>query len=281
MARAILFCVSVPNGVQGEAGSRLVVRNFNQWTGDFSRTDAIGAFVRNFGSTTLTMRIAIDGPGGWFASTNAAAHTLIPGTDWTWVVFSLDPADLTNTFGQGGNNVAATLADVTELRILNSAAPNFRADTSIANAGVDNITALVDSTITSGDGNYSFGVLPGSYTVQFTLPAGRLFSPQDQGNDDVDSDADPATGSVGPIVVNSGDDNDTVDAGMFTPQLTVSIVAASISEGDGPRRHHGYCDSQHRHDESADRATGQQRYDGSHRAGVDYHPRRSVHLLAV
>ncbi|MHC5112666.1 MAG: SdrD B-like domain-containing protein, partial [Planctomycetota bacterium] len=164
------------NGGSG-AGGRLVIRNLSQWTGDLSRTDSIGANVKNLGSTDLLFRIAVNGPGGWFASTNAAAQAMAAGTDWSWLAFSLDPADFTNAFGQGGTDLAATLAEVSELRLLHSAAPNFRADPIVASAGVDNITALVDSQTTAGDGNYSFSVLPGSYHVQFITPAGRVLSP--------------------------------------------------------------------------------------------------------
>ena len=63
--------------------SRLVVRNQTQWQTDLSGMDAIEADVKNLGNTDLLMRIAINGPGGWFASTNVASQPIAAGTDST------------------------------------------------------------------------------------------------------------------------------------------------------------------------------------------------------
>ena len=58
-------------------------------------------------------------------------------------------------------------------------------------------TALTDDT-----GRYWFdGLTPGEYSINFALPnAGWTFSPQDQGDDALDSDPDPATGTTAPFV---------------------------------------------------------------------------------
>ena len=59
---------------------------------------------------------------------------------------------------------------------------------------------FVATTTTAADGSYSFtNLIPGDYYVDFTLPSGYMFSPQDQGGDDsVDSDADTTTGDCQP-----------------------------------------------------------------------------------
>jgi len=68
-------------------------------------------------------------------------------------------------------------------------------------------------------------LLPGSYTVLFTTPAGRTWTLQDVGaNDAVDSDAD-AAGNAGIHVVTAGATNDTVDAGLVPPVVPPGVGA--------------------------------------------------------
>ena len=91
-----------------------------------------------------------------------------------------------------------------------------------------------DTTTTGGSGNYSFTILPpGDYIVEFMAPSGSAFTAQDQGNDDaVDSDADESTGRTGTITLASGEDNTTVDAGLFTPVSIGDLVFEDVN-GDG------------------------------------------------
>ena len=76
---------------------------------------------------------------------------------------------------------------------------------------------FVATTTTAGDGSYGFtNLVPGDYYVDFTLPSGYMFSPQDQGGDDtVDSDADVATGETITTTLTSGEDDPTWDAGLI------------------------------------------------------------------
>ncbi|MEZ4984509.1 MAG: SdrD B-like domain-containing protein [Saprospiraceae bacterium] len=53
--------------------------------------------------------------------------------------------------------------------------------------------------------------------VKFTTPAGFEPSPEDEGNDATDSDADPVTGQTGIVNLTSGEDDTTVDAGVYRP----------------------------------------------------------------
>ncbi|MGB9738108.1 SdrD B-like domain-containing protein, partial [Chloroflexus sp.] len=76
----------------------------------------------------------------------------------------------------------------------------------------------VMTTTTDINGLYLFNnLLPGEYYVVFdNLPANRSFTRADQGNDDaLDSDANPLDGRTGVIRLVSGDNNQTVDAGIF------------------------------------------------------------------
>lgn len=145
-----------PPGTSGQ-GSRMTFFNQLQWTGDYTAAGvtAIAVDLKNLSvSETLHLRLAIDGGsyttsidfiGGKFAT--AASISLAPGSDWTRVVFSLLPGDLIPVCSPGpicslGNDVQATLADVTELRLLNSEIPDWNGLQVVGTLGFDNIQAL-------------------------------------------------------------------------------------------------------------------------------------------
>jgi LPXTG-site transpeptidase (sortase) family protein len=75
----------------------------------------------------------------------------------------------------------------------------------------------VASTTTDVNGLYSFtNLVPGNYTIHFTLPANNHFSVANTGADDtLDSDANPATGWTDTVSLTSGQNDDTWDAGMY------------------------------------------------------------------
>ncbi|MEP7237313.1 MAG: SdrD B-like domain-containing protein [Ferruginibacter sp.] len=99
--------------------------------------------------------------------------------------------------------------------------PDFGLD-GIAGNGDDALP--VASMITDQNGQYLFeNLLPGTYQVAFTtIPTGITFTQQDTGgNDNLDSDVNPATGLTGNIVLAAGDINLTVDAGLFKPRAVI------------------------------------------------------------
>ena len=75
---------------------------------------------------------------------------------------------------------------------------------------------LLATTTTNVFGYYEFtGLMPGSYVVEFELPAGYNFSPPDLGFDDgLDSDADINSGRTEIINLGEGDDISEFDAGL-------------------------------------------------------------------
>jgi subtilisin-like proprotein convertase family protein len=109
--------------------------------------------------------------------------------------------------------------------------------------GIDGVTvhllnssnAIVGTTTTAGGGFYSFFVTPaGTYSIEFVLPTGFTFSPQDQGGDDTkDSDANTATGRTAQFTVTSGVIDNTRDAGMFATGVgTYSFTSTGITIND-------------------------------------------------
>ncbi|HWQ19359.1 MAG TPA: SdrD B-like domain-containing protein [Methanotrichaceae archaeon] len=75
----------------------------------------------------------------------------------------------------------------------------------------------VPSNATGQNGSYSFtSLVPGKYYVIFGKPADYVFSPASQGTDTtIDSDVCVITGQTGDIQLDSGQTNDTVDAGIY------------------------------------------------------------------
>ncbi len=94
------------------------------------------------------------------------------------------------------------------------------------------------STTSDNNGNYSFMVQPGSYTIRSERPPNNFFSDQDAGGDGVDSDVDPATGFTDPFDVVDAD-IDTIDIGL-QPTATVGdfvwedLDANGIQDVDEP-----------------------------------------------
>jgi uncharacterized repeat protein (TIGR01451 family) len=92
----------------------------------------------------------------------------------------------------------------------------------------------IATTTTDADGRYLFdGLWPGDYQVRFVAPAETVFAPRDRGGDDgLDSDADPVTGTSAPVVLRSGGDDRTIDAGLIPVGSVGDTVFADI-DGDG------------------------------------------------
>jgi chitodextrinase len=97
----------------------------------------------------------------------------------------------------------------------------------VGEPGIPNVTvqllnasnATVSTTTTDTHGYYLFSNFASeSYSIQFVLPQGYLFSPAHQGpNDTKDSDADPFTGKTPLTVFNPAVNDTSWDAGMYVP----------------------------------------------------------------
>ena len=138
-------------------GRRLTFFNTDQWQGDYTAAGitAIAMDVKNFSpNEVLNLRLGING--GFVDSTGTSIIggtfttsiiSLVSSPNWTRVVFSLLPGDLiASDVGKSsntpGNDVQATLANVWELRLLNSATASWAGAPVTATLGVDNIQAV-------------------------------------------------------------------------------------------------------------------------------------------
>jgi uncharacterized repeat protein (TIGR01451 family) len=81
----------------------------------------------------------------------------------------------------------------------------------------DGAGAQLATTTTDANGNYLFSSLqPGTYSVGFTVPAIYTLTLQTQGTDQaVDSNPDRTTGRAAPVTLAAGDNNLTIDAGVY------------------------------------------------------------------
>lgn len=76
--------------------------------------------------------------------------------------------------------------------------------------------AVVATTVSGADGAYAFtGLTPATYSVRFLAPAGYAFTGQELGGDQtLDSNVD-ANGNSRGVTLGSGENNPTLDAGLF------------------------------------------------------------------
>jgi len=121
----------------GLAGSKLAAFNTSQWAGDYvtAGITGISADLKNLGSTSLNIRVKLDGPGGSFFSVSSIP--LPAASAWTSVSFPLGAADLT-----GGANYNATMGGVTKLWFFHNPAAAFPPPTTASDLGVDNVAPV-------------------------------------------------------------------------------------------------------------------------------------------
>ncbi|MGI9601166.1 MAG: SdrD B-like domain-containing protein [Acidimicrobiales bacterium] len=139
-----------------------------------------------------------------------------------------------NNFGEHGSTVAGRVWDD-----LDGDGVDDANEPGVAEVTVNLLDAdgnVVATTTTGPDGSYRFDdVLPGDYEVEFERPDGKVLSPQDAGDDGVDSDPDIVTGRV-PVSVSVGEDVTDIDAGMpdaendLAIELTVDDPNPSIGD---------------------------------------------------
>jgi len=143
------FLRNESSGIGGPGGRMAQFNVGEQWIGDYTAAGVttFEAQLANFGDTPLNMRLAIAtgpnlGPGRstWFASTDA----MVLPADGQWHIFTLELTDTGLEQVGGSGSLAKVLADVTEIRLVSSATPDFRGDRVAGILGVDDVRALGD-----------------------------------------------------------------------------------------------------------------------------------------
>lgn len=83
------------------------------------------------------------------------------------------------------------------------------------------VSTATTATILGLDGYYLFDpVVAGTYYIEFVLPTGYVFTPQDQvGTEATDSDANTVNGRTADIVMTGPTTNLDLDAGMYLPKI--------------------------------------------------------------
>ena len=124
------------------AGSQLVAFNTAQWDGNYlsAGVTSITVDLKNTGTTDLTMRLAFRGPDltTWFVTN--LGFDLTAGSAWQQAQFSLAEFDLTRVAGT--QTYATTFGNVSEMRLLDNPALDFRGAPVVASVLVDNIAAV-------------------------------------------------------------------------------------------------------------------------------------------
>ncbi|MFD2727310.1 T9SS type A sorting domain-containing protein [Hyunsoonleella rubra] len=140
----------------GGGGSKMVMFNPNiDWGGNYTSAGiiAITCDVR-VSTNTLNLRVAMEGSGGRISSANSV--DVAPSSSWSSIVLPITVSDMALA---GGTDIAATLANVTELRILSNTSPNWRGASIDARLEIDNITAV--TTLSTDDfTSNSFKIYP-------------------------------------------------------------------------------------------------------------------------
>jgi uncharacterized repeat protein (TIGR01451 family) len=114
-------------------------------------------------------------------------------------------------------------------------------ETGIAGATVTVFNAASDTiagtTMTSGAGNYSFDLMPGTYYIVFDTPPGFARTPADAGDDTSDSDAAISDGRSASVTLAGGQSDLSLDAGFHQPAAIRGHVLADTDDdgiGDAP-----------------------------------------------
>ena len=170
------------------------------------------------------------GPYAPNANDTCTAQRVVSGNYTNIATAKGTPADI---FGTKISNTDVTDTDDAKVSLNGSLGDRVWVDANgdgiqnIGEVGLGNVTVnlrngsggLISSTTTNGSGIYGFTNLSaGNYIVEFVLPSGRVFTSKGVGGDpSVDSNANTANGRSDVIALGSGENNPTIDAGVYTP----------------------------------------------------------------
>jgi len=151
----------------GANGKWLMWSDEAEWQGDYLSAGVTGINLWanvSAGTSPVSMRIAFDGPGGWFTSSAQSV-----GAGWANYAFTLDSANFAYVSSSGGTGVLAnTMASVTRFEILaGGGSVSYRSSGDIVQAGNSVNTILVD--------NIGAVPEPSAYALLLMTGAGALW----------------------------------------------------------------------------------------------------------
>jgi hypothetical protein len=129
------YLLLTASGVSGPGG-KLVAWPGADFRGDYpgSGVTALAMDLNNFGPTTLSLRLYLDGPLGSTA-VSTQAIVLAPGSGWTSVAFPM-------TASAFDGPAALVLGNVSQLRLYHGLFADYPGQNIAASLGVDNVTAV-------------------------------------------------------------------------------------------------------------------------------------------
>jgi hypothetical protein len=223
----------------GEEHSRQVLFNRNQWAGNYNAAGVtrITGFMNNLGSTPLFMRVALEGAGSQFSSTNAIPLPVASG--WQPVTFDLTPSAMTRVSGSAA--LTDALNNVGTLRVLSAQfGPAWRGDQIISTLGFDALRALR----LQGDANFDgrvnlndFNVLAANFgtTGTATWQAGDFNFDGNVNLNDFNLLAANFGQVIGGPSVSSGDWSALASA-VPEPTIGCALIGAAAAMGSRRRR---------------------------------------------
>ena len=122
----------------GTVASKMIIINTNQWLGNYT-SQGIKAirFHVKVENNDLNLRFAFNGDGGRISSTNPLF--IAAGSGWQLVEIPIEASDF--SLVSGGTDIAATLLNVYEVRLLSSSSPAWQGEIIASTLSLDNITA--------------------------------------------------------------------------------------------------------------------------------------------
>lgn len=125
-------------------GKWLMWNDGARWQGNYPSAGVTGISLTanvSAGSSPVSMRIAFDGPGGWFYSS-----PLSVGSGWSAYSFPLTQSGFSHVATGGGTgSFTDTMAAVTRFEVLSGAGPvGYRSGGDIVQAGTSTNTILID-----------------------------------------------------------------------------------------------------------------------------------------
>lgn len=204
----------------------------SQWQGGYDNA-YLGAFA--FGPTAYNTPITLGPfPAGQFTPSNVFPPiTFQNGVDINLyvndvVIPSCSASKTVLSPGPCSPGAPASLGDFVWNDLNNNGAQDF------GEPGVSGVTvrlykcdnSLVSTTTTNANGFYQFTNLVANmqYYVEFVKPNGYVFSPKDAVADNIDSDADLTTGKTACVLLAPGENNTTLDAGVYQPTPVVGSI---------------------------------------------------------